>query len=546
MKFALSRIFPALLGLATFLLPAANTIAQSKPVLVVSVSSVDQILGDVSFLTQLAGSAPIGQMATMMANQYVQGLDRTKPITIVVNSEDGALKPMGVFPVTDLPRFLEGVSQSLGEVQDAGNGVYELSTPGMPTYVKEQGGWAFVGQTVNALGNLPGNPANLAGGLANDYDIGVRAHINNLPDMYKQMALAQIKQGVAQQLENAGDLDSEEAELQKKLVQSNIEQWESMMNELETITVGWMIDNQAQRTYIDAITVAIPGTKTARQMAALKDMKSDFAGFVVPGAAATFNAAGEMTEPDIQQALSMMKPLRDTAKKEIDEDDSLPDDDARAAAKKLIDQLFVVIEETIREGKVDLGATMVLENGSMAMASGFAVADGKKVEASIRELAAMAKKDPEFPGIKFDAAKSSGIRYHTMTVPVPDDGDARDVFGNNLDVVVGIGDKAAYFGFGDNCMGLIQKAVAGSLSKTGTTPPMQMNIALGPILEFASKHEDNPMVAALADTLKENKGRDNIVITSTAIPNGARYRFEVQEGVLKSIGQATMGGAGVR
>ena len=546
MKLAVSRVFPAILGLATFLVPGANAVAQSKPVLVVSISSVDQILGDISFLTQLAGSAPIGQMATMMANQYVQGLDRTKPITIVVHSEEGALKPMGVIPVTDLPRFLEGVSQSLGEVQEAGDGVYELSTPGVPTYIKEQGGWAFIGQTVNALGDLPANPANLSGGLATDYDIGIRAHIKNLPDMYKQMALGQIKQGVAQQLENAGELDSEEAELQKKLVQSNIEQWESMMNELDTITIGWMIDNQTQRTYLDAITTAIPGTKTARQMAALKDMKSDFAGFVVPGAAATFNAAGEMTEPDIQQALSMMKPLRDTAKKEIDEDDSLPDEDARLAAKKLIDQLFVVIEETIREGKVDLGATMMLQNGTMAMATGFAVADGNKVEASIRELASMAKKDPAFPGINFDSAKSAGVRYHTMTIPVPDDGDARDVFGEDLDVVVGIGEKSAYFGFGDNCMGLIQKAVAGSASQTGTTPPMQMNIALGPILEFASKYEENPMVAALADTLNENQGRDNIVITSTAIPNGARYRFEVQEGVLKSIGQATMGGAATR
>ncbi len=488
----------------------------------------------------------MGQMAAMMANQYVQGIDRTKPVTIMVNAENGELKPMAVLPVTDLPRFLDSLSQSMGEVQDAGNGVYELSTPAGPTYVKQQGGWAFAGQNLEALHALPPNPTNISGGLNKEYDVAVRGHLKNLPDTYKQMALAKIKEGVAQQLESSSDLSPEEAELQRKLVQSNIEQWESMLNELDTFTVGWMIDSQTHRTYIDAITTAIPGTKSARQMAALKDIRSDFAGFFVPGAAATFNAAGEMTEPDIQQALSMMKPLRETAKQEIDEDDTLPDDEARAAARKLIDQLFVVFEETIREGKVDLGAALVLENGTMAMTAGFAVADGNKVEASIRELGEIAQKDPDFPGIQFNVATETGVRYHSMRIPVPNDQTARELFGDQLDVVVGISDKAAYFGFGENSLGLLRKAVAHSAANTDPSSPMRMNIALAPIMEFVSNFEDNPMVAALAETLKSNKGRDNIVITSTAIPNGARYRFEVQEGVLKSIGQATAPAAQTR
>jgi hypothetical protein len=50
------------------------------------------------------------------------------------------------------------------------------------------------------------------------------------------------------------------------------------------------------------------------------------------------------------------------------------------------------------------------------------------------------------------------------------------------------------------------------------------------------------MVAALATALEANQGRDNIVIVGKAIPNGAQYRFEVQDGVLKAIGQATRGG----
>ena len=544
MKFFVSRVVTSLLlGLALLAVPAAKVAAQAKPVLVVSLSGVDEILGDVGFLTQLAGSAPVGQMAAMMANQYVQGLDRKKAITIVVNSEQGELKPMGIIPVTDLPRFLEGVAQGLGEVQEAGNGVYELNARGVPTYIKEQGGWAFVGQSVNALNDLPDDPAAIAGELATDYDIAIRAHIKNLPDMYKQMAMQQIKQGVAQQLESAGQIGNQEAEIQQALIKANIEQWEMLMNEMDTITIGWLVDRDGQKTYIDAVTTAIPGTKMAKQMASLRDMKSNFSGFVVPGAAATIQAVAEMTEADIEQTVAMLKPLRDSAKNEIDEDNDLPDEEARAAAKKLIDQLFVVLEDTLREGKLDMGAAMMLENRTMSVLMGIGVADGTKVEQSIRDLANIAKQDPNFPGINFDAAKDGAVRFHTMEIPVPEDEDARDVFGATLDVVVGVAEKATYFGFGENCLDGLRKAISASASSTGTSPPMTMNVALGPILEFASNFEDNPMVTALAATLAENKGSDNIVITSTPIPNGARYRFEVQEGVLKSIGQATMAGA---
>lgn len=541
MKLSVINFAAALL--VVFGLSTAKVAAQAKPVLVVSISGVDEILGDVGFLTELAGSAPIGQMAAMMANQYVQGLDRKKPITIVVNAEGGELQPMGIIPVTDLPRFLDNVGQAVGEIQKAGDGVYELSTP-IPTYIKEQGGYAYVGQTPNSLSRLPANPAGFAAGLDKDYDIGIRAHIKNVPAAYKELAIEKIKEGVAQQLENAADLDTEEAELQRKLVQANVNQWESMMNEVDTITVGWLVDSQGKTTSIDAMTTAIPGTKMARQMAALKDMKSGFGGFVMPGAAVTVNAVGEMTEADIEQLVAMVKPISDSAKKEIDKDNDLPDDEARTAAKKLIDQMFAILEETVREGKVDLGATMMLEDKTMSAMAGFSVADGSKVEQAIRDLADLAEKDAEFPGIKFDAAKDGDIRFHTVSMPVGSDEFARTVFGGNLDVVVGIGAKAAYLGFGEDCLAGLQRAIRSSASSSGTAPPMRMNIALAPILEFASNFEDNPMVSALADTLKDNRGRDNVVITSTAIPNGARYRIEVQEGVLKSIGEATA--AGVR
>jgi hypothetical protein len=129
-----------------------------------------------------------------------------------------------------------------------------------------------------------------------------------------------------------------------------------------------------------------------------------------------------------------------------------------------------------------------------------------------------------------------------MEIPVPDDEDARDVFGDQIDLVVGMGPKAAYFGFGEGCLGGLRGAIRSSAAATGTIAPMQMSLALAPIMRFAANFEDNPMVAAMATALEASQGRDNILIVGKAIPNGAEYRFEVQDGVLKALGQAAQGG----
>lgn len=542
MKQFIAKVVVICVGVATLILPATRVAAQSQPVLVVTLSGIDEILGDVGYLTQVSGSGPVGQMMAMMANQYVQGLDRTKPIAVVVTASGDELNPLGMIPVTDLPRFLEGVSQQLGELQDAGNGVFELATP-VPTYVKEQNGWAFVGPSIEALQKLPADPTAEMGGLNEKYDISVRAVIKNLPQAYKQMALAKINEGVAQQLENTGSkLGAEEAQLQQNLVKAQVRQWETMLNEIDELTMGWLVDRTEERIYIDVSTTAIPGTKTADQMAALKDMKSDFSGFVMPGAAATLHAVGEMAEADIEQFVAMIAPLRESAKKEIDTDDNLPDAEAKQAAKSLVDQLFTVLEETVREGKADFGAALMLENRTMTVLSGFRVADGAKLDQSVRDLVKMAEKDPNFPSINFDSATEGDVSFHSMEIPVPDDEDARDVFGEQIDLIVGIGPKAAYVGFGEGCLGGLRGAIRKSAAATTTSAPMHMSVALGPIMRFAANFEDNPMVAAVATALEANQGRDNILIVGKAIPNGAQYRFEIQDGVLKALGQATQGG----
>jgi hypothetical protein len=58
----------------------------------------------------------------------------------------------------------------------------------------------------------------------------------------------------------------------------------------------------------------------------------------------------------------------------------------------------------------------------------------------------------------------------------------------------------------------------------------------------AAQADEGPEKAtaqAIADMLRaEGQGRDHLRLTGQVIPNGLRYRFEAEQGVLKAIGKA--------
>lgn len=174
------------------------------------------------------------------------------------------------------------------------------------------------------------------------------------------------------------------------------------------------------------------------------------------------------------------------------------------------------------------------------VAGGF-VADGKSVEKDLKRLVELAKQSKENPGVevKFDAATHGGVTLHTITVPVPArEEEARKILGDKMLTVIGTGATSIYVAFGNDSMELLKEVIDSSTAATGQTAPMTLNVSLAPIMAFAASVDDDPIVAGLAEALKNGQGKDHIAISSKAIERGVAYRVEVEEGVLQLIGQA--------
>ena len=202
---------------------------------------------------------------------------------------------------------------------------------------------------------------------------------------------------------------------------------------------------------------------------------------------------------------------------------------------------------TLQEGILDGGAVLNLAPNSATLVAGGLVVDAAKVESGLKKMAELAaKENDDFPGFKWGADSHAGVKFHTMSVPIPDDEEKpRQLFGDTVEVAVGIGAKSAFLGMGRDCMQAIKDVIDNSAANPGKSiAPMEMTIALQQILEVVgamAEGEEKAKIEMIAGMLAgSSDGRDHVRIVAQMIPNGVRTRIELEEGVLRAIGMGAM------
>ncbi len=345
--------------------------------------------------------------------------------------------------------------------------------------------------------------------------------------------MASSREGLERGLEaQGGDAPRETAELQ-------IAQLTQLIEETESLTVGWQIDGTQRQTSFDVAVTALPGTKMAKQLAAARDVKTNYAGFLVPDAAIKANAASIMLPAQIEEAVVSVERLKQQTLKQIEGDENL-DDATRTAARQLVETFFDIARNTVKTGQFDACASLVLKPKSMTLLSAGHVASGSEVEAAVKQLVAMSKTESDFSfaNVKFNADQHAGVRFHTMELPIPGEEYIRKVFGETLQIAVGAADESAYLAMGNDGLSYLKQMIDASSKSAGqSVEPFALEIALSPILEFAKSVEPNPLVDGLSQMLARQAGKDHIRVRTSIDDNGAVYRFTLEEGVLRLIGQ---------
>ncbi|HPM82235.1 MAG TPA: hypothetical protein PLF81_16120, partial [Candidatus Anammoximicrobium sp.] len=509
---------------------------EPKPLVVASLAGSDEVLSNILYVTEAASVGDFGRLAAMLAGPYTAPLDKTRPFGVYLTllGEDD-VRAMSFVPVKDLKMLLMTMEQQIGKPEDLGGGVLKIAADRpQPMFVKESDGWAFVANRQEHLNDLPKDPVAILDGLDKKYTFALRVNVCNIPSNLREMAVTQVRQGFEDRV--AQELNPQQAQAMRQFGGLLVDSIVQVIEETDHITLGWQVDQEAKKTYLDVNFTAVQGTELAKQMKLIKEGKSAFAGFSLPDAAMTFLGHGASSKSEVEQSTALLARFREQAMRGIENDGNLANDDERQTVKAIANQLLDIADETVKAAKMDAGAALVLKEGSLAFAGGGFVADGVKLAETLKKLAEFAaQKDPNFPGVNFDAETYEGVTFHTARIPLQGaDSKAREILGDPLELVIGTAKTSAYVAFGKDAAGLLKSVLAASSADRGKQlPPSQLRLALTPILAFVAATDPKPEIQAALNAVKQYAGSDTISVTTTPIENGCTVRLEVHEGVLK-------------
>jgi hypothetical protein len=525
---------------------------EMKPLAVVAFSGYDELMQDIDFLGGLGGqdgaSQNLEQMLMMFTQQQgLAGLDKSKPIGAVLQS-DGQMPGGAVcLPVTDLNALLQVLAPFGITSEDAGDGLLQIKAQGQGVFAKQADGWVMLSLSPDMLAAVPADPSALLTPLTEQYDLAVEVNVQNLPAAYKEMAISAMSEGAKQGLVKQSDESDEDFSKREAQVEAQLNELKRFFNEVDRFTFGLAVDGEEKRAYLDIAYTAIDGTKLAEELAAGADAKTNFAGFVQEDAAATLSFASKVTGADAAQLDQMIATLRAQAGKAIEDEAELKNDASKESLKAAFNDFIDALDATLKAGVVDGGATLKMDPEAVTFVAGGYIADPSKVESGLKKIAEVAEQEgEEVPEIKWAAENQGGVTFHTMSIPVPEgEEEARKVFGDNLELAVGIGKDAVFFGAGRDCIAAVNDVIAKSAaSPQKPTLPMALTVSLGQIMNTAKElapASEKPQIEMVAEMLNnEAGGRDHVKLAAEPIENGIRVRFEAEEGVLRAVGMAAM------
>jgi hypothetical protein len=522
-----------------------------KTVAVVAVAHYEKLLNDVSFLGTMLGRPDASQMIEGGFSLFTQGkgpeaLDKSKPWGVIVQTDGSAFLPIGCLPVSKPNNVIEIATGFGATVTDTADGVKQLVLPNQKTFfLKQQNGWAFISLSPAALSKLPAAPQDVLADLVTEYDIAARVSMKDVPEMYRQFAVAAMQAGLHQKLQKQAGESDEQYALRQKVTDAQMVQVQRALNETDAITVGWAIDTAQQRTFLDYTQTFLPDTKMIQQIAAYGQPQTNFAGFFQPQSAATIAFVSKANPETIRQDLdyleSSMQTLRAGFNNGIDSSKA-PDSEAIKAA---FSDWFDALEATIRAGRIDGGASVLASSDSLTVIAGAVVTDTAKFESGLKKLEAAAAGRPEFTGIKWNAAEHAGVKFHTLTIPIPEQQEApRKLLGSEANIAIGIGTETVYLALGRDNLEQLKKAIDSSAAEPNkAVPPFELAVSVGPVMEVAAAQAEEgkqkEIAQSVADMLgNESQGRDHVRVVGQMLPNGMRYRVEIEEGALRAVGTA--------
>ena len=544
LKRPLGHRFALIAFVAALLLPApqptlaqdSNVLNATKPVVVVSLGSLQKLKQDVNYMSGVVGYPQGGFLFGMFAETYAKDLDQTQPLGILVPMVDQAPQPIALIPTPDVKQVLKKVEIQTGPADELEDGTLVISYNANTVYIRQVGNWAVLASEKRYLDLAPADPSSAFTGMGNNFDIAFKVRVQEIPEQLRSVFVGQLRQGLEQAMAQQNPGDAEQA---RKTAEAQFAQLEQIIEKTDELTFGVNIDQSERHLLIETIFKAIPGSELAVVYGGQRPIASKFASVIRDDAAVYYHTATSVPPEGVEQTREAVQTYLQAFEQQIAGMGDLTGkqrDDLTAMTKEIADLAVASIEE----GKADLGALLLADESDFRFVAGCFVADGNEAAAIVKEISERLKDETDSPEFKFDLSEYKGVTMHLVEAEVPEDQDEmRRAFGEKLQVHIGTGAKAVYVAVGDQSVDLLKELIDSADNDTLQARPIgQIRVSPLPLLQYIQSIESNDVVSAMIDALSRAGDTGELMITSDTVDNGARSQITIGEGIIQSIGAA--------
>lgn len=536
-KASVARVLAVLLVLATAgsglspRLQAQTFTNGSKPVVTAVLASLDEQEADIAYVASVIGEPAAAGLIGMLAASYKQIVSTDQPVGFLLAMRGEQPEPLLIVPTTNAKEILKQFEAQIGEVTELEDGTLKFSVQTQEVFVKQLANQAVIGISQDGLKLVPENPLPLYAELADQYNLAVSLDMTEVPPAILDRFLQAVEQGFGMIFFNLGGgiAPADEEDLAELMAEV-----EKVYRETKLLVVGIEIDQENGELALDYTYTAVEGSETAQDMNARHPIPSRFASVIRDDAVLTLHHAVAVS-PLVVEAVEEFK----SEWPEMSEDlvFLLPVEDPDAAVE-YIGRGMEILGDSLLAGRFDFGAQVLAKPGEAQIAMGMFVADGDKLEALIKELVELIPYGPDTPEIVLDVETYQAVKLHRVRVDLSEaDGPSKELFGEKLDIYLGTAAKAVYLVAGKDSLTQVKQFIdSGKADPNPVRPTTQFQWRMLPMIEAMQPVADKQDAKEMARAIRAiNQAGDSAAISFqvTAIPDGQRFRFVIEEGILR-------------
>ncbi len=416
------RCLLAAVFLATLFSPFAAAQAPPAPTVEVRLRGVSDLLDRFEYLAKLVDQEDAGQQLTQTIQSFadvktgIEGIDPARPLALYATVAANPLESQAVLvlPIASDTAFLGLLTGKLSlDPKKGADGVYTLTVPNvpLPLYFRFANKSCYV-TVASPAGIDPKQlvaPAKLFA-AADDGVLSVTVRLDRIPADLKKTALGQLelKLADAKGKTEAGETPGQTA-LKGWVLDRLAEAAAAVLTDGKEFTAKLVADPKSDDLGLDLSLTATPNSPLATTLVGLGG-SSRMTRAPLPPAGdklATFGVTGALGPKATVSLAGVVDML-------IAEAVATAKDADKIGAKLVLDALAPTLKAGVLDFNLLVGGT---DAGKLSVVAAMAVAEGKRIEATAKQLAPFVPADTVT--FAFDQGTAGGLTLHKLTVADP-------------------------------------------------------------------------------------------------------------------------------